>query len=289
MKTLYNFEIAGGSVAGTNHVKKGINNQDYYSFVQTDECIVAIVSDGCGSCKHSEVGSKIQTNLLLQSILTHYSKSFQKLGRDCLLYPEFWKEIEISVLHSIKILAEQMGNNLRDIIANYFLATCIGVLITEKYTQVFSCGDGVYILNGEQWSIGPFEGNMPPYLAYAITGSSITDKNPDLLGLSRKELMLTKDVHSLLLGTDGVEDLIKKSDFPFPGQERSIGDISQFWEQDRYFQNPQLISNTLRIMNAEKKIPQWKEENILKFEGLLPDDTTLLTIRKKKQDENSNN
>ncbi len=288
METLNHFEIAGGSVTGTRHIKRGSNNQDYYSFVRTDEYIVAIVSDGCGSCLHSEVGSKIQTEVVLQSLATHYVTHVQELGEDCILYPKFWKEVEESALHSIKTLAMQMGDDLRSTIARYFLATCIGVLITKKYTQLFSCGDGVYMLNGKQWNIGPFEGNMPPYFAYAITGSSITDTNPELLGLRRNELLKTEEIHSLLLGTDGVEDLIKKSDSLFPGQEKNIGTISQFWENDAYFQNPQLITNTLRMMNTEKKIPQWKDENILKFEGILPDDTTLITIRRKELYENSN-
>ena len=281
METLHNFEIAGGTVAGTRHIKRGINNQDFYSFIRTDDYIVAIVSDGCGSGLHSEVASKIQTNFLIQAIAKQYETSFPELGKHILLYPNFWKEIEKSVLNSIEVLAHQMGTNLRSTIVNYFLATCVGVLITKQYTQIFSCGDGVFILNGDINLLGPFEGNMPPYLAYAITGSSITDKNPELLGLYRHEVISTDHLHSLLLGTDGIEDLIKKSNSFFPGQEKNIGNISQFWENDTYFQNPQFISNTLRMMNTEKKIPQWQDENILKYEGVLSDDTTLLTIRKK--------
>jgi len=50
------FEIAGGSVLGRVHRISGKNNHDEYTWVQNDEISLAVVSDGCGGGKHSEVG-----------------------------------------------------------------------------------------------------------------------------------------------------------------------------------------------------------------------------------------
>jgi hypothetical protein len=76
----------------------------------------------------------------------------------------------------------------------------------------------------------------------------------------------TEKVQSILIGTDGVIDLIKAENRNLPRKLEKVGSLSQFWQSDRYFDNPDLVRRKLFLINHQA-------------DGLLPDDTTLITLR----------
>jgi hypothetical protein len=86
-------------------------------------------------------------------------------------------------------------------------------------------------------------------------------------------------VESILIGTDGVSDLIKAANCNLPGKSELVGEIGQFWEDDRYFKNPDAIRRQLALINREVTKPDWPEHQLTKEVGLLPDDTTLVVMR----------
>jgi hypothetical protein len=281
MNNLNYFEIAGASVPGTLHVKRGMNNQDHFTWLHTDDYIIAIVSDGCGSTKYSEVGSRLLSTMFANYLAKYLDRSRGVEGMVLFQSERWWQEISQDVLSRMRCIAQEMGANWIEVIRDYFLATLVGVVIKEDTTCVFACGDGVFAVNGEIQEIGPFEGNKPPYLAYGITGSEITDQDPSLLGIKRYGYWPTEEIQSLLIGTDGVADLLTLGQETFPGQDELIGDIDQFWSTDIYFSNPLWMRNVLTRINTEKKRVNWTERNVEKYPGLLKDDTTLLTLRRK--------
>ena len=63
------FEITGGSVAGARHAKTGKNNQDAFIWRQTDDLVIAIVADGCGSGRFSEIGAQIGARLFINRLM----------------------------------------------------------------------------------------------------------------------------------------------------------------------------------------------------------------------------
>ncbi|MDR2540522.1 MAG: protein phosphatase 2C domain-containing protein [Candidatus Peribacteria bacterium] len=281
MKTLHTFEIAGASVAGTNHLKRGMNNQDHFHWIRTDDYIIAIVSDGCGSTKYSEVGSRLLSTIFAHYVAKYLERSKGVPTEDIFRCERWWEEIRQDVLSRIRLTAQEMGENWWEILRDYFLATLVGVVMREDSTCVFSCGDGLFALNGDVQEIGPFDGNKPPYLTYGLTGSEITDLDASLLKIQQHLIIPTGEVYSLMIGSDGVGDLVKLAENPFPAQEKLIGSIEQFWSEDVYFSNPSWMKNVLTTINTEKKRVNWEERNVQRFPGLLPDDTTLLTLRKK--------
>lgn len=284
MKNLHLFDIAGGSVMGTRHTKLGRNNQDHLLWIRNDKYIIALVSDGCSSGQYSEVGSKILSSLFAHTLAGYLRRNTTLSDENLLRHDWLWYNVRQDVLARIRIIAQEMDENLIETIRMYFLSTLLGVVITPHITCVFSCGDGVYFINGEHHVIGPFAGNKPPYLVYGITGSEVTNNDPSLLNIQRHGLYSTDDLQHLLIGTDGVSDLIDIATKHYPGQEKIIGDISQFWTNDLYFWNPEWIRNVLTMINTEKRKPIWEEKNIIKHQGLLPDDTTLITIRTRKEE-----
>ena len=63
------FEWAAGSVAGRDHRRVGRNSQDAVRVVGDDGALVAVVTDGCGSAPHSEVGAHLLAQLLAVRLL----------------------------------------------------------------------------------------------------------------------------------------------------------------------------------------------------------------------------
>lgn len=149
------------------------------------------------------------------------------------------------------VLDEDFFRNLRQTIINglprvlapqkYSLFTLLGFVITPTETVIFSCGDGVMAVNGEL-TIWEFENNAPPYLIYPDEMIKI---------ISRFD---TQNLQSLLISTDGLEYWLKQRE------------VSEFWEDSRYFKNPDQVRRTLAIANRKS--------------SLLKDDTTLIVVRK---------
>jgi len=281
MKTVHTFEIARASIPGTRHLRLGRNNQDFSHVLRTEDALIAVVSDGCGSTSYSEVGSRLLATLCCQQLAKALMQSKGVSGEKLFTSEWWWEEIRQEVLARIRLLAQEMGESWREILKEYFLATLVGCVIREDTSCIFACGDGYYALNGDLHSLGPFPGNKPPYLTYGITGSEITDTDPSLLSLQRQKIFPTVSLQSLLIGTDGVGDLLSLADQPFPAQEKLIGGIEQFWSEETYFTNPSWMQNVLMTINTEKKRVDWNTRNIQRFPGLLPDDTTLVTIKRK--------
>jgi len=279
METLKNFEIAGASVLGTDHLKMGKNNQDFFHWLRTDDYLIAIVSDGCGSenAKYSEVGSKLLSTIFANYLAKYLERHKNARGENLFQNERFWEELGKDVLARIRVIAQEMGEDWWENLRSYFLATLVGVVIRKDATCIFSCGDGFFAVNGELQELSPFDGNCPQYFVYNLTGSDITDE----LKIQRHHIIPTSEVHSLMIGTDGVGDLIKAAEKPFPAQKRLVGPIEQFWSDDDYFNNLARMQQVLNLANTERKRANWEERNLDISPGLLSDDTTLITLRRK--------
>lgn len=269
------FQVSGGSVPGTDHTKPGkpgwTNNQDAFCW-GSDQTIVAVICDGCGSGLHSEVGAKIASRLFTQAIA---SEGFAVVWDSAFI----WNSIKDNVLSQIATIASAMGGSFSKTINDYFLFTMVGVIVTPWLTYLFSVGDGVFVLNGEIINLGPFPNNEPPYLSYNLTGSTLTDTNPDLLNVKVNRIIPTVELQSLVLGCDGVIDLIGAADKKMPHREELVGGIEQFWTNDLYFSNEDAIRRRLALTNKEgaEVLAPGKARVV---GGLLPDDTTMIVIRR---------
>lgn len=289
------FEVAAGSVVGRNHVLSGKNNQDAYWYEISDNAIVAVVCDGCSEGKHSEVGAKIGARLVTESILRNieefpdYSTVLKEArGVWSTSLDLFLDNVKKDVVAELRVLTKLMGGYLKQTVIDYFLFTVVGFIATPQNVCIFSLGDGAIIVNDSVINIGPYPDNKPPYLAYNLLGS-VLDAGPprNRILLSTPLLQECKyapmeEIQSILIGTDGVVDLIDATEKKTPGKDEVVGPIDQFWEDDRYFKNPDMVRRKLAMINREHKKIDWKKERIDKETGLLPDDTTLVVVRKKR-------
>lgn len=273
---LSQFEVAAGSVTGREHQRLGKNNQDAYSYELTDQRAIAIVCDGCGSGRYSEVGARLGAQLTVRAIA-------HMLDQGTSLSPwddGFWRQVQQYLLEQLAILADLAGGYHPAAIRDYWLFTLVGALVTPAETTLFALGDGVIALNGNVQPLGPFPQNQPPYLAYGL----LADYLPEAAAAAQMRVLQqapTDQVQSILLGSDGVMDLVQATHRALPGKAELVGDISQFWQQDRFFANPDMVRRRLALINREVVQPDWGGRCLVRQAGLLPDDTTLVVLRRR--------
>lgn len=265
------FDIAAGSVTGRDHVLAGRNNQDAYHWACLPHAVMAVVCDGCGSGKHSEVGAQIGVRLMLEAI----ARARQGPAH------AFWYRVRQDVLAQLRCLAEQLGGHFPSTVQDYLLFTVVGALVTPWRTFCFSLGDGVMVVNGGQIPLGPFPDNAPPYLAYALLNTH-NGKPPALSQKFQMQRVLpTTAVQSIVLGSDGLEPFLQAATRRSPGKQTTVGPLQQFWQEERYFTNPDAVRRTLALVNREVIQPNWEAQRLDRQGGLLPDDATLVVIRRR--------
>lgn len=279
------FEVAGGSITGREHIRIGKNNQDAYFSTCNEQAAIAVVCDGCGSGKHSEVGAKIGARLVVNTIAERIQSEMESQNG---LDGKFWECLKLDLLaamqHVLKMLGGSnsgdsqgdvfRGDATQQLVNDYLLFTIVGVLITPTETMTFSIGDGAIVVNGKIEQIGPFPDNAPPYLAYGLY-------RPDLIHFHIHDRTPTEAIESVLIGTDGVMDLISATGMNLPGKQELVGQISQFWQTDRYFSNPEAVHRRLSLINRDTSQVDGQTQQLVKQSGLLPDDTTLVVVRRK--------
>lgn len=273
------WEVAGGAIVGAEHRRLGRNAQDSCYSISDEQATIAIVCDGCGSGQHSEVGAKIGARLVAETLRRSLPNDPSFTFTD-----EFWEEVRSNILMRLQNLALAMGNDEYcldiKIIQDYFLFTIVGAIITEKSARVFSIGDGVIIVNGSLQTLGSFANNAPSYLAYELLFPGAVEWKFQI-----QPPILSENLDSILIGTDGVFDLIAAADRNIPGKNERVGDIAQFWQRDAYFNHPDLIRRQLFLINREITKVDWSSQQLVHQTGLLPDDTTFLVIRRRQRPE----
>ncbi|WP_257451652.1 protein phosphatase 2C domain-containing protein [Archangium lipolyticum] len=258
------FELAAATVLGREHARAGRNNQDALWARASEHGLAAVVADGCGSGAQSELGAQLGARRVVEGALS-------LLGQVPVDSPEFLQRLGADVLCFLQAISGQLGERA---IGEALLFTIVGAVVTPEHTLVFSAGDGLWALNGDVHRLGPFPGNAPPYLAYGLL-------KPGVVALKANALRPTAEVDSLLLGTDGVSDLVGLAGAQVPEREEPVGPLSQFWSEDRYFSNPDALRRRLALLNRESVRADFPARRLVRVPGLLTDDTTLVVLRRR--------
>lgn len=272
------YKIGTGSTIGKYHIKTGKNNQDAYRYIRADSKIVGVVCDGCGSGAHSEVGAQLGANIIAEQLFFH-TDLWDCAGEVDLVNSklERSRKVILSKLRGIVKEGFIFHKEFETFFTEYFLFTALCFIVEKNYTYIFSIGDGVYALNGNVKNLGGFESNAPPYVAYGLIPDAIP---PELnIKFQINEIIKTENLDTLLIATDGAEDIIRHEDHKISGRNELVGPLAQFWDNDKYY-NDFNITRRLTIMNREL----WKlnRENVSleKETGCLDDDTTIIVLKR---------
>lgn len=198
------FQFGGATQCG--RLKSYNNNQDAMALWSRPDCIVGLACDGCATSatafSNNEVGSRIISALGAELI----GEACVATGVDSL--PVAMTEVEGKICERIVQVAEmivpleQRDNFLDD----FMMSTVVAFAVDKKNYAVFGCGDGLFAINGKITSL---EENSGAYLAARL--HSKKDWKARLVagetGFRLYRTGETKDLQSLLVATDGFEEL----------------------------------------------------------------------------------
>jgi hypothetical protein len=139
------------------------------------------------------------------------------------------------------------------------LFTLVGAVVGPTQTALFALGDGLLALNDRSLQLGPFPGNQPPYLGYALLPQALHGFAPEALRLRIHASAPTGEVQSLALGTDGALDLGAAA----ATSDRLLG-------EPLLFKNPDALRRRLYLLARDQPGQP----------APLHDDTTLLLLRR---------
>jgi len=260
------FQVAFGTTTGTEHSLPGSpgygNSQDGLMVRETGTFCVGVVSDGCGSGKHTEVGAKLLAHLLVTAITDdlHRFKWSNRVTEARSTANILLARARMQALGPLVSLATSLRGrhaSLSTVAQMYFEATVVGFIMTDHWTIIFNTGDGYYALNDDLHQLGPFPNNAPPYPAYEFTGSTLLESDPGAFHLHIREIVPTSIVQSLMVATDGLEYLIQAEGTPIPFSHDGelIGPASQLWTDQRFFpgnrKSPSPLQRWLNRVNRD--------------------------------------
>lgn len=146
-------KIVKVSKMGSDHKFANINNQDFAFNLLN----MKVVTDGCGSGKHSEVGTQVFGQLFARKVLEYYQKG------ESINESNF-----ITVVDEIFQQMLKLCNESKFIFQNY----CFTILVCFEFENefvVYGCGDG-YIIKESADDVITFEqlddGEYPRYYVY---------------------------------------------------------------------------------------------------------------------------
>jgi serine/threonine protein phosphatase PrpC len=166
---------------GRDHARVGRNNQDGV-FVSER---VAVVTDGCGSQPHSEVGARLGAQFL-----GRWLSAQREL--DAAL-PERAIEALTAFLRQMVAPFEGAGDR---VLEEAYLFTCLAAVLVEGRGLVFGVGDGALLVDDVLVRLDAGPENAPPYCAYRLGG-----RGP------APQLHFIGDAKRLVVMTDGFDRL----------------------------------------------------------------------------------
>jgi hypothetical protein len=296
---MQNFDLAYGSVIGSEHVRLNHNNQDSLVAIRGENFCLGVVSDGCGSCPRSEVGSAIMTRIVAKWIPYAFSNFGTTTNVHIDEIPARMLGAKAAIVNSIRKIATESSEvflkpslgwdiagqeqgllSFDGIIHSCLLATIVGFYICDDYVVVFSIGDGFYAVNGKlvQLDTSDIENNAPAYLAYELF-PNIPEKVKDHLDFVVK-VFPSKEVDRIMVGTDGVRFLLDADEKLIPGKTRKVGNVSQLWD-DRMFVNPDMMHRTMSLLNRDVSVPDFIGQSMITHSSIIKDDIAVVSARRK--------
>jgi hypothetical protein len=139
------WQAIAASVKGESHIKASLPCQDRNGYEITEKYFVAVVSDGLGSERHSDIGSKVVVESalgfiknVLQEKLPNKTPDWKKILSECALY-------------SRNALQKKSGVEKLDI--SEYGATLIVVIGTIDWLAIAHLGDGAVVAGFENGDI----------------------------------------------------------------------------------------------------------------------------------------
>jgi serine/threonine protein phosphatase PrpC len=222
--TLLSFLTATGSVTGTEHLRAYRDGQDGVAVQVSPSALVLAVCDGCSSAPQAEIGARVASRFLVQEVTRQIALDPAVPAR------ALAERTQRRLLRMLRCLARTLGAPISTQVADCLLFTYLVAAVRADGYAVFGMGDGAYAINGERTVLLPGVGNAPVYAAYALFG----DRRALVPTMHHEGL--TAELSSLVLATDGAQDLL------LPGAA-----VHALVDSPRLGRNPSLLGKALRV------------------------------------------
>ncbi|MGH9884370.1 MAG: protein phosphatase 2C domain-containing protein, partial [bacterium] len=148
------------AVSGARHLRMARNGQDAAASWVGDGAGAIVVCDGCGSSPSSEVGARLGAQLVIAALAARLQAGERPAA--------LWTGVRTQVAAALRSLADAMPGGRAAAIREHFLFTIVAAAVRGDEACVWAIGDGAFACGDRVWTLGPFEDNQPPYLAYDL-------------------------------------------------------------------------------------------------------------------------
>ena len=193
------------------------------------------------------------------------------------LEKRFWDLVSQDVLGNMSTIAEMLPGKKSEVIKDWLLFTVVGFLVYKEMLVIFQCGDGMYVLNDTPHILKPASSQVQPYLGYQIASVDQNHLLP-LCMLSIAEQLPVSACNNLLIGSDGIADIMTLSDKIIPMTQTPAGTLADFWKDPRILENPVIAQNKLHAMNRKSSRVDYDKRVLTHYHELMEDDTTFIVL-----------
>jgi hypothetical protein len=190
------WKIARSSVIGKSHLDNNTPIQDFSNYIkigETEEILIGSISDGLGSCKYSEIGSKIAVNTSINKLREEdWSRSYNKDKIKAIfvqMVEDVQQKLEDEAIHK-KCNKDELG------------CTLIAFVATPSWTAAMQIGDGLIVCrysNSEDYTLV-----LEPYRGKYQSTMPVTESK----ALSTMKVFFSEDlIRFICIATDGIENL----------------------------------------------------------------------------------
>ncbi|MCA9591100.1 MAG: protein phosphatase 2C domain-containing protein [Myxococcales bacterium] len=187
---------AVGSVTGADHRRALRDGQDGAALLSADGIAVAVVTDGCGSGAHSEVGARLGARWVAQLALDAFAASDGPARVHAIA-----TDVDDRLARRLGFVARSLsprGAIDPRVVHDHLLFTYLALVVTSAAVIVFGVGDGVVWVDGRA-TVLEAPGDAPDYAAYRLLGQP----RPPRVHLA----VPRADVRAVAVGTDGLSPL----------------------------------------------------------------------------------
>jgi len=241
------FVVAGMSIRGASHQEKGAPNQDAFSITFARDYLVAVVSDGVSSAKHSGYGSRYMSTKVSRGIAIELDKQTSELSES-----DVQRIMSSAISESAKSLMNWTADSFEapdaaaDQVKSEQMAATLTVAVIpnetnsenqRKMTLAFIGDSPCYILAEDKWNImtpATKEGLIVENSTSWVPGSVVGEVTPAFV------VFEVRDQDVILLMTDGVSTSLGDGSYPVArflaprlAQPQNMGDYFDSLNFDR--------------------------------------------------------
>jgi hypothetical protein len=141
------WKVAAASARGISHVREDVPCQDSVYYKVEDDWLCAVVSDGAGSAKHSDMGSQVAAYTVVETLYENFQANPESQNRQ--------EAIQQQVRDAVITARAKLQEHSESKDLQSFHATLVGVIITPGTRLFFHIGDGCAVaISDKHWEQG---------------------------------------------------------------------------------------------------------------------------------------